>query len=213
MEHSWEIPLLPSFGADATFMRARPGERGHRIYTDILSFEPTYPVIACSAPNNWCVRGRGILPRIRGGCAMYARRKIELAHELRSSSLLRGECNLLLRRKIIISPSNIKKCVYIYAPSSNFSLPFEGRETLREVGFFSPLEKTSRGRTLVVDTISIHEENFNAVKGGYDEEIWLLFVPKRATLKLGISIENIVVRLLYINHELIPNFARIVSLS
>lgn len=70
------------------------------------------------------------------------------------------------------------------------------RQTLREVGFFSPLEKTWRGRTLVVDTISIHEENFNAVKGGYDEEIWLLFVPKRATLKLGISIENIVVRII-----------------
>lgn len=113
---------------------------------------------------------------------------------------------LLFRHRILRNA-----CIYIYASSSKFSLPFEGRETLREVGFFSPLEKTSRGRTLVVDTISIHEENFNAVKGGYDEEIWLLFVPKRATLKLGISIENIVVRLLYINHELIPNFARILS--
>lgn len=102
--------------------------------------------------------------------------------------------------------------IYIYAPSSNFSLPFEGRQTLREVGFFSPLEKTWRGRTLVVDTISIHEENFNAVKGGYDEEIWLLFVPKRATLKLRISIEDIVVRILYINHELIPNFVFTINL-
>lgn len=63
-----------------------------------------------------------------------------------------------------------------------------------------------------MDTISIHEENFNAVKEGYDEEIWLLFVPKRATLKLRISIEDIVVRILYINHELIPNFVFTINL-
>lgn len=33
-----------------------------------------------------------------------------------------------------------------------------------------------------------------------------LFVPREATLKVRISIENIVVRILYINHQLIPNF-------
>ena len=56
MEHSWEVP--PSARRCNFYVggqgSAVGGGVGHHIYTDILSSELTYPVIACSDANNWC---------------------------------------------------------------------------------------------------------------------------------------------------------------